>query len=877
MQDKRPEKNRPYHGNNYNKQNKYQNNDKKKDPPIQEYKKNDILLETESKLENMKEKEQYSYFKYLEKKVAYYFRKIEPILHQELLEARAHLLKVGKNLFQNHLDFTSGKKLEVRIWEIFKKELEARAKFQEQIKQNQNNSNSNSNLTQNQKNQINLEADHLSYDYKIQYIKEIRNLAKEKEKDIQSYEITIDSNERRLVANLNCYYGELIELKEKVSKTNKKKSEEAKKFAANQYFKSINYYPFNGKYYIHLGNLTLKNNDILQSLYWCIRGFCCENSFECKEGIKRFLEENQKNLYEFTLLKQKMTKEQFDVEMLKKDFTYNTFLLYYFRFFEIIFNHSGIKKISSQIELFKYLHAYIQAIRKNDNNEINHQKEGTMLSYIVILCIFLLFYTIEGFSADQKFDEKKLKKTIHQMESDDFMKATLKFCFGIISSIIEISITIDDEIYINAVLPFFYYFSIYKNQSKFFFENFKAFQKLINKYNQIIRKRLQIKIQENQNLLQLEQNEQIQEQEQKNENLSQNQEQQPNQQNLNQDNILEQKFRNYALNYEQNLLGFIPLKLFFQQNKEKFQTEKDQTLNYILKLFAIQKIIPSLRGFQIIQQVNSHSNNNKNTDSIKEDQENDELDDFDFNDDNDANSENSNSDFGFEDEENTEITGGIAQQFLWDSEQKIKQREEEEKLQDIKQLTKDIKKELEDQFKDLPQQNDENLSKTLIIVDGMNVAIRHGKDKRFSSQGLKAVVDFFLPKKHNVLILLPDFCFNKEQALKKTTEYEFVNASMKLKYIPDDVDLLNKLKEKGYATGIPNWNNDDSFIIEYARSKQGYILTNDRFNDHINYYEFDSKKREKLKDFIRNSTISYTFIKDELVPDPDFLKSKNIR
>lgn len=40
---------------------------------------------------------------------------------------------------------------------------------------------------------------------------------------------------------------------------------------------------------------------------------------------------------------------------------------------------------------------------------------------------------------------------------------------------------------------------------------------------------------------------------------------------------------------------------------------------------------------------------------------------------------------------------------------------------------------------------------------------------------------------------------------------------MKLKYIPDDVPCLIDLKDKGYATGIPNWNNDDSFVIEYAR------------------------------------------------------------
>lgn len=37
-------------------------------------------------------------------------------------------------------------------------------------------------------------------------------------------------------------------------------------------------------------------------------------------------------------------------------------------------------------------------------------------------------------------------------------------------------------------------------------------------------------------------------------------------------------------------------------------------------------------------------------------------------------------------------------------------------------------------------------------------------------------------------------------------------------------------------------------------------MTNDRFNDYINYHSFNHKEREKAKNWIRNNTISYTFI-----------------
>ncbi len=42
-----------------------------------------------------------------------------------------------------------------------------------------------------------------------------------------------------------------------------------------------------------------------------------------------------------------------------------------------------------------------------------------------------------------------------------------------------------------------------------------------------------------------------------------------------------------------------------------------------------------------------------------------------------------------------------------------------------------------------------------------------------------------------------------------------------------------KINLKGYATGIPNWNYDDSYMIDYARKKDAFSMTNDRYNDHI--------------------------------------------
>ena len=63
--------------------------------------------------------------------------------------------------------------------------------------------------------------------------------------------------------------------------------------------------------------------------------------------------------------------------------------------------------------------------------------------------------------------------------------------------------------------------------------------------------------------------------------------------------------------------------------------------------------------------------------------------------------------------------------------------------------------------------NRENKEKNLIVLDGQNVAIRHG-DTYFSSMGIKLAIDFWAERGHQVNVLLPDYYFKKEEvAMKK--------------------------------------------------------------------------------------------------------------
>ena len=71
-----------------------------------------------------------------------------------------------------------------------------------------------------------------------------------------------------------------------------------------------------------------------------------------------------------------------------------------------------------------------------------------------------------------------------------------------------------------------------------------------------------------------------------------------------------------------------------------------------------------------------------------------------------------------------------------------------------------------DNFSVLPEKNIENKAKTLIVIDGQNVALRHS-ETQFSAKALQLVIQYWLRKGHPVHVLLPDYCFDKEEVAKR--------------------------------------------------------------------------------------------------------------
>eukprot|EP00903_Cladosiphon_okamuranus_P014164 g13163.t1 len=157
----------------------------------------------------------------------------------------------------------------------------------------------------------------------------------------------------------------------------------------------------------------------------------------------------------------------------------------------------------------------------------------------------------------------------------------------------------------------------------------------------------------------------------------------------------------------------------------------------------------------------------------------------------------------------------------------------------------------------------------LVVIDVPNVAMRHGLNKKFSCKGVQMAIEYFRTAGHRVLGFLPDYYLD----LKRTNGLERAKklgvAEVKASRLPDDVQLLQRLVEDGLIVATPPQDYDDSYCIKYAMARDGYVVTNDLYRDHIKGID-GRKKADAARRWIKTRCISYTFVVDEFFPNPDF-------
>ncbi|KAJ8598257.1 hypothetical protein CTAYLR_005491 [Chrysophaeum taylorii] len=168
--------------------------------------------------------------------------------------------------------------------------------------------------------------------------------------------------------------------------------------------------------------------------------------------------------------------------------------------------------------------------------------------------------------------------------------------------------------------------------------------------------------------------------------------------------------------------------------------------------------------------------------------------------------------------------------------------------------------------------------KLLFVIDAANVAMRFGAKGVFSTRGIAATMDYLdrrFERRCRFAIFLPEYLIDSEKVAAKRRAHELGIKQAKLQELPDDVPYLQSLERSGILVATPSQDYDDSYQIEYARRHAGVIVTNDMFRDAVD--KLKPHLRGALREWMKTHLLSYTFVGEEFVPNPDFQFPVSVR
>lgn len=144
-----------------------------------------------------------------------------------------------------------------------------------------------------------------------------------------------------------------------------------------------------------------------------------------------------------------------------------------------------------------------------------------------------------------------------------------------------------------------------------------------------------------------------------------------------------------------------------------------------------------------------------------------------------------------------------------------------------------------------------------VIIDGSNVAMEHGKSTHtFSVKGIQLAIDEFLKRGHTqVVAFVPKFRRNPNPNRNVVTT---------------DAPLFDYLEKKQYVVFTPSRrvdgkcinSYDDRFIVDYASSSGGVIVSNDNYRDLL-------EESESFKETIQQRLLMFCFVGDKLMLPED--------
>ncbi|GJQ15713.1 hypothetical protein GpartN1_g7504.t1 [Galdieria partita] len=142
-------------------------------------------------------------------------------------------------------------------------------------------------------------------------------------------------------------------------------------------------------------------------------------------------------------------------------------------------------------------------------------------------------------------------------------------------------------------------------------------------------------------------------------------------------------------------------------------------------------------------------------------------------------------------------------------------------------------------------------TKPLIVLDGANIAWKHGKNQKFSPLGIVLAFEFFSQRQFDCVCFLPETYW---QPLSTETSVW---------------SHLITWRDNNRLILTPANDYDDSYILYYAQTHGGLIVSNDQFLDHIEQTSVDWHKRKWAK-WLSRCRVTFVFGENEFIPNPSF-------
>ena len=147
----------------------------------------------------------------------------------------------------------------------------------------------------------------------------------------------------------------------------------------------------------------------------------------------------------------------------------------------------------------------------------------------------------------------------------------------------------------------------------------------------------------------------------------------------------------------------------------------------------------------------------------------------------------------------------------------------------------------------------------LVVLDAANIGWAYGLNDRFSARGVQIAIEYFeMFPIFRVVTFLPMSYIRRKSTTGTAT------ALMET----EDIQILEKLYKSRKLSLVPAGDHDDVYILSYCREKSGFVVSNDRFQDHLAGME-DPDLQSDAAHWLRTNRCGYTFVGDEFTLNAD--------